>query len=54
MAAAHGRKAASVIDTLLGAPSRFSLAQAMRLLTLELEAGGIPQEEIPRQVHIMS
>jgi type VI secretion system protein ImpH len=52
MATAHGRKAASIIDTLLKTPARFSFGQAMRLLMLELEASGVSREEAMRRVRI--
>jgi type VI secretion system protein ImpH len=54
MAAAHGRKTASIKDALLDAPGRFSLTQAIRLLELEQEGEGQSLDEARRHVRIVS
>ncbi|MDR2787831.1 MAG: type VI secretion system baseplate subunit TssG [Candidatus Accumulibacter sp.] len=53
MAAAHGRKTASIKNALLETPERFSLAQAIRLLALEHESEGQDSEEARRRVRIV-
>jgi type VI secretion system protein ImpH len=43
----------SVRNALAQHPARFSLAQALRLLTLELESQGVPRSEIERHIRIV-
>ncbi|MDR0379584.1 MAG: type VI secretion system baseplate subunit TssG [Candidatus Accumulibacter sp.] len=53
MAAAHGRKTASVKGALFQTPGRFSLTQAIRLLELEQESEGRSFEQAWRRVRIV-
>ncbi|MDR3300420.1 MAG: type VI secretion system baseplate subunit TssG [Candidatus Accumulibacter sp.] len=53
MATPHGRKAVAIKTALLERPERFSLIQALHLLTLELEAEGLSSAEAARCVRIV-
>ncbi|MDR1936537.1 MAG: type VI secretion system baseplate subunit TssG, partial [Candidatus Accumulibacter sp.] len=52
MATPHGRPATGVRRDLREHPARFSLAQALRLLTLELEGQGVARADAARRVRI--
>ncbi|MDR2165456.1 MAG: type VI secretion system baseplate subunit TssG, partial [Zoogloeaceae bacterium] len=53
MATAHGRPTTGIGRVLAEHPARFSLEQALRLLTLELERQGVARAEIERHVRVV-
>ncbi|MDR1276660.1 MAG: type VI secretion system baseplate subunit TssG [Candidatus Accumulibacter sp.] len=53
MAAPDGRKTTAIKESLRESPERFSLVQALRLLTMELEAQGFTSREAEQRVGIV-